>query len=287
MEYFLVDTDFDGGIMTFKLFCDDSHDSTREKRKPGTPPFQPKSYLVAGFFADDETWAHIEPRWRRKNELEGVARYHAAHLNAATYEYDGWKPSRRKTYNIEILRILKSRRHKIHGLSCGIYADDYRHTISADGQIRMGHPFLVCFKTLVATVAAQMEEGGFAPEDRFTVVMDRGDFDDDVVRVFYAMKDNPKFRHGHRLEDCVIGDAETYIGLQTADFVAYETFRLMHEKRKGQNEIRAALKNMLGTTGFFGYVLNEQTFMHMKDAIEADTSIPDGLVIVPPDFDAR
>jgi hypothetical protein len=274
-------------IMIFRLYCDESHDSTNEKKRQGGMPFESKSYVVGGFMSDQDSWGKIESRWKRKNELEGVRRYHAAHLNAGTWEYEGWTKSRRIRYSKEMLRILKNRGRKLHGMSCGLHVDAYRKVISQEGQIKMGHPYLVCFKALIATVAKQMDEGYFPYEDRFAVIVDRGDHDFDAVRVFDAIKGDPQFPHRHRLESCTSASSEALIGLQPADFVAYETFRLMHDKRKGQTEIRAALKTMLGSTAFFGYLLDETVMVRMKDAVDKATCNPDGLVIVPPNLDAR
>jgi hypothetical protein len=105
----------------------------------------------------------------------------------------------------------------------------------------MGHPYLVCFKTCIATIAQQMDFGGFQPEDKFSVVMDKNELDIYAITAFYQMKDNPKFRHSHRLQDCIRGSAESFVGLQAADFIAYETFRLMQGKRVGIMQIRHAL----------------------------------------------
>ncbi len=151
----------------------------------------------------------------------------------------------------------------------------------------MGHPYLVCFKTAIAVVAQQMDEAGYRPEDRFAVIVDRGDFELDAVRVFYAMKDNPKFKYGHRLETCTPGGAEDFIGLQPADFVAYETFRLMHERRKGNTEMRRALATMLGSTGFLCYQFGEKTLNGIKDDVQNLPSDADGFVILPPDMMGR
>jgi hypothetical protein len=273
--------------MIFRFCCDESHDSTNEKKKQGEKPFEPKSYVVGGFMSDEDSWRKIEFKWKRKNELEGLARYHAAHLNAGTWEYDGWTKSRRVRYSKEILRILKNRGRKLHGMSCGMHVDAYRRVINQEGQIKMGHPYLVCFKTLIATVAKQMDEGNFSYEDRFAVFVDRGDHDADAIKAFYKIKDDPQFPHRHRLESCTSATSEALIGLQAADFVAYETFRLMHDKRKGQTEIRAAFKTMLGSTPFFGYLLDEKVMLRMKDYVDSATCFPDGLVIVPPNLDAR
>jgi hypothetical protein len=266
----------------FKFFCDESHDSTNQKRKPGDPPFEPKSYIVSGFLADETVWNKVEREWKRRNDLEGVPRFHAAHLNAGTWEYDGWTKRRRVTYSKDILKVLKAQRKKLHGFSVGMFVDDYRRIISPTGQVKMGHPYLACFKSAIAAVAEQMDYARYPPTDRFAAIIDRGEMESEAVRTFYQMKDNPKFKHGHRLATCTSGSAEDFIGLQPADFVAYETFRLMHDKRNGATQMRAALSNMLGTTGFLGYVFAEKSLNRIKDDVDAMPSEPNGFVVIPP-----
>jgi hypothetical protein len=266
----------------FKFFCDESHDSTNQKRKPGDPPFEPKSYVVSGFFAEEDVWSKIEREWKRRNELEGVLRFHAAHLNAGTREYDGWSKNRRLTYSKEILRILKRQHRKLHGMSVGMFVDEYRRLISPEGQIKLGHPYLVCFKSVIAVVAEQMDYAGYAQSDRFSAIIDRCEFETEAVKAFYGMKDNSMFKYGHRLADCISGDAEEFIGLQPADFLAYETFRLMHGKRKGVTKMRAALGTMLGTNGFLGYAFEEESLNRIKEAVDTMPSVPNGFVVIPP-----
>ena len=96
------------------------------------------------------------------------------------------------------------------------------------------------------------------------------------------MKDNPSFKYGTKLETCTPGDAASFIGLQPADFVAYETFRLMHGKRNGATVIRRALNGMFGTTGFIGDLFDERVFERIKDDVDVTPSAPNGFVIVPP-----
>ncbi len=244
--------------------------------------YEPKSYVVGGFFGDQDSWNKVEKRWKRKNDLEGVPRYHAAHLNGSWWEYDGWSTSRRVRYSKEMLKILKNRGRKLHGISCGMHVDEYRTIISPSGQEKMGPPYLVCFKSVIAAVAEQMDYGGFRPEDQFATVIDRNDYDIEATRIFYEMKDNPAFAYRHRLATCTPGSAEEFIGLQPADFVAYETFRLMHDKRNGTTKIRAALNTMFGTTGFLGYLFGEESLSRIKDAVDATDCKPNGFVVIPP-----
>jgi hypothetical protein len=265
----------------FRFFSDESYDPPKTKRIKGAPPSEPMCYIVGGFIADQRTWEKIEKGWVNKNKRVGVPRYHAAHLNAGTWEFDGWSKGRRLRYSKDLLRILKRQKARLHGLSCGIFVDAYRRIISSEGQEKMGHPYLVCLKTCIATLALHMEYGGFAPEDTFSVVIDRSPLETDAVRTFYAMKDDPNFAYRHRLEACIFGASETLAGLQVADFIAYESFRLMQGKRNGVAEMRRALNGMLDSTGFLGYMFDDETLERNKDGVEATPCKPGGCVILP------
>lgn len=264
-------------IVIFKFYCDESHDSPSSKKT------EPKSYVVGGFFGGQGTWEKVERRWKERNERAGVSRYHASHLNARTWEYEGWTKRQAKIYSKGMLKVLKDQHHDLHGLSCGLFVDAYRRIISPEGQLKMGHPYLVCFKTVIAVVAQQMDEAGYDQNDRFAVIVDRGEFELDAVRAFDAMKGDSKFKFKHRLESCTPGAAEDFLGLQPADFVAYETFRLLHERRKGPVEMRKSLASMLGTTGFLSYQFGEKTLHRIKDSVHNLPCGPDGFIVFPPD----
>jgi hypothetical protein len=152
----------------------------------------------------------------------------------------------------------------------------------------MGHPYLVCFKSVIACVAEQMDYAKFPLGDTFAVVLDQNTeevdgrrLDAEAVRIFYEMKGNQDFKYRHRLETCTPAESRTFIPLQPADFVAYEAHRLMHGKRNGTDKMRAALNSMLGTTNFMCQMFNDTTLLRLKDDIEASKCGPNGLIVIP------
>ena len=272
--------------MIFRFFCDESHDSTNQKRKPGDPVFEPRSFVVGGMFGDDESWSKVEKGWARKNQLEGVARFHASELNARTGEYEGWSKARQVAYSKEMLTILKRPGRRLHGISIGLFVDEYRKIISSEGQTKLGHPYLVCFKTAMTTLASQMDHGGFQPDDQVDVIIDQSELESEALRLFFAMKADPSFRHRHRLANCMAGSAKEFIGLQVADFVAYEAFRLMHGKRTLTDfDMRPSMRAVLGRIGFLGLAFGTETFNRIKEDVDLMPSVPNGFFIVPPYLD--
>lgn len=270
----------------FKFYCDESYDSPNEKRKQGDPPYQPRSHVAAGFFASEPVWSKVEREWDRRNKLEGVSRFHAAHLNAGTWEFDGWTKRRRINYSKELLKILRRQGRKLHGLSIGIFADDYRRIISQEGQVKLGPPHLVGFKTLIAYMASMMDQANYPLEDKMAVIIDRGPYETESVELFYKLKDGQRgFKYRHRLATCTPGSAEEFIGLQPADFIAYETFRLMDGRRKDKTvEIRKPLQGILGINGIMGLALGESLFETIKDDVDNLTCGPNEGLLLPPNL---
>jgi hypothetical protein len=271
-------------LVLFVFACDESYDSPKVKLPPGSPPFKPNTYVVAGFFADEKTWDKIERRWENANARYKVPRFHASHLNAKRHEYEGWTDSQKIRYSKQMLKIMRDQKKKLHAVSCGILADEYRSIINEQGQENLGVPYLVCFKTCIAMIAREMEEGNFPPEDQFAVILDRNELQAEAVETFYGLKDDPAFKYRSRLAGCMPADTEDLTALQPADFIAYESFRLLQNKRNGSEKIRFVLQSMFNTNGFSGYYFGSEQFKNMKEPIESSTHGPNKFVIIPPPY---
>jgi hypothetical protein len=266
--------------MLFFFCCDESYDSPKEKLPKGSPPYQPKTYVVAGFFADANTWERIQRRWENANARYKVPRFHASHLNAKRHEYEGWTNPQKIRYSKKMLEIMRDQKKKLHAVSCGLLADEYRSIINEKGRENLGVPYLACFKTCIAMIAKEMKD--FPPEDQFGVFLDRNDLEMEAVEIFYGLKDDPGFPYRSRLAQCAPADSKEVPALQPADFIAYETFRLLQSKRKGDENIRLVLQSMFKTNGFSGYYFGSEQFKNMKEPIESSPHGPNKFVIIPP-----
>lgn len=269
----------------FKFFCDESYDSDP---KTGTgmvfyenvqrPLYIPRIYVVGGFFSDEYTWAEIERRWRQENERVGVKRYHAANVNARSGEFEGWEKDKQILYSKNLIQILRDQRRKLHALSCSIWASDYYRIINDEGRRKLGRPYVACFKSCVATIAREMEIRDFEPEDKFAVVLERNDFEDEAVEVFYTMKDTKEWPYHHRLATCAPGSYEDFVPLECADLIAYETFRLIHDGAK-DDKVRKALRLMFDANGFLGYGFEPDALKILKAPLEEAVCVDNGFVV--------
>jgi len=281
----------------FTFYCDESYDSDPHQDSgqvlvSAKKKFTPKTFVVGGFFADEITWGKINRSWDWKNHRVGVSSFHASPLNARQGEYDGWGKNRQIRYAKDMLHILKKQGLRLHAISCGMLVRDYQRIISERGRECLGCPYIACFKTCVAMIARGMNDprGEFYPEDQFAVVLDRSDWQTEAGDIFYKMKDAAVFRDRNRLATCTPASSEEITELQTADLIAYETFKLLHSAKGGILKARRSLESMFDTNGFQGLYYGGETLERMKPQIEAAATAgcaPNGFIInLAPEWDA-
>ena len=279
----------------FKFFCDESYDSDPHQDSErilhaAKEPYVPRTYVVGGFFSNEIVWGKIKRSWDWKNKRVGVPGFHASHLNARDHEYEGWGKNRQIRYAKYMLGILKRQGLDLHAVSCGMLVRDYEQIISAQGRRNLGHPYIACFKTCLAMIARGMNDprGGFYPEDQFAVVLDRNDLQSEAVDIFYKMKDSIVFHDRNRLATCIPGVAEDVTELQTADLIAYDTFKLLHEAKDGVMKARKSLESMFNKNGFQGLYYGKDTLETIKPKLEAAVDCaPNGFIInLVPGWDA-
>jgi hypothetical protein len=253
------------------FYCDESYSSSK-----------PNAYVIAGFIASERVWEKIERAWGRKNDRIGVTRFHASHLNALDNEFEGWTPQRSKRYTKSLIKILQKPKRDLHAASVGILRKDYERIISEDGRKKFGNPYIVCFKECVTLIAQEMYKGGWEPDDKFSVIFDRNDFQAEAQEVFFKMKDSTHWPASRHLGTCAPGSAEGYIPLQAADLIAYETFRLLQSKISGNEKLRKALGKLLPKNGFSGYYYEPELLQDIKETIENAQVEPNGFIAIHP-----
>ncbi len=280
----------------FRLYCDESCDSDPHQDSErilhaAKEPYIPRTYVVGGFFSNEIVWGKVKRSWDWKNKRIGVSRFHASHLNARDYEYEGWGKNRQIRYAKDMLRILKNQGLDLHAVSCGVLCRDYDQIISEQGRRCLGNSYIACFKTCIAMIARGMNDprGGFYPDDQFAVVLDRHEFQTEAVDIFYKMKDTVVFEDRNRLATCTPASSEQVTELQTADLIAYETFRLLHSAKGGILKARKSLESMFDKNGFQGLYYGKDTLEKIKPKLEAAAEAgcaPNGFIInLTPEWD--
>jgi len=257
------------------FYCDESYDS---KKKVSD------TYVVGGIVADHITWGLIEKRWQAKNDRARVPLFHASHLNAHTYEFNGWTRQRSKRYAQSLCKILRDQKRHIQVVSVGLLNKEYQKIISDEGRKKLGHPYIVCFKECMILIAEEMGRW-WKPEDKFSVILEENPFQDEAIKLFNEMKKQKQWPNHIHLGACAAGAKGEYIALQPADLIAYETFRLIHEKHYGQQKVRKALEKLFPSNGFSGFYYDAGELEYIKDKVESAQVAPNGFIgIHPPSY---
>jgi hypothetical protein len=272
-----------GYLMIFEFHCDLSYDGSPEGNVKGKT-HEPNTYVFGGFFSSVSTWGNVEKKWTAINADYKVSRFHAAHLNSKTHEYKGWDDPKKVAYSKELIGAVHDEGNRMYGVTCGLFADEYRKIISEKGRRKIGSPYLACFNSCVTRVARMMDESGpgnILPEDKFAVLIDPDDGYLEAVESFYRMKENPTFLHRARLATCAPLKMEECVAMQPADLIAYETFKRLHAQRKRKGEIRYVLKALMKENIVNESYIGAATLRRMKDQIESTPSGNGQLIIFP------
>jgi hypothetical protein len=259
-------------VAVFRFFCDESYDSDPKTGTgmpfytPGIakPSYVPRIFVVAGFFCNELQWNDVEARWRTENIRAGVKRYHGAHVNARTGEFDGWSKEQQIEYSKNLTAILLDQGRCLHAISCAMWSSDYYRIIDEEGRRKLGIPYIACFKSCIALIAQEMEIRGFPSEDKFAVILDPNEWEDQAIEVFYKMKDTAEWPYRHRLATCAPGSTEGFVPLESADLIAYETFRLIYYGATG-DKIRKVLRSMFSTMDFLAIHWTLRHYCNLKN----------------------
>ena len=92
-------------LLIFEFHCDLSYDGNPEGNAKGKP-HESNTYVFGGFFSSPSTWSIVEKKWDAINKKYDVPRFHGAHLNSKTYEYEGWDDPQKIAYSKELLSAV-------------------------------------------------------------------------------------------------------------------------------------------------------------------------------------
>lgn len=266
-------------MVMWGFYSDLSYDGSPPGNASGT--HTPTTYVFAGVLARAEHWAAIEDGWNATNMEFDVPRFHAAHLNGRTYEYQGWTRQRAKDYSAKLLRVLNECGPLMVFVS-GLHVDHFTRILSETSRRKLGTPYQVCFNSCVASIASMMDTCSFASADRFSVLVDKDDGYETVVKSFMDMKGNQSFANRSRLGTCTPALMEEVVALQAGDLVAYEWFKWFNTRGRKAGTIRQILVPMIQRHIVIERYWDEKNLLIMRDRIESE-SVGDGqLIIVPP-----
>jgi hypothetical protein len=164
----------------------------------------------------------------------------------------------------------------------GVHADFFNQILSEKSRRKLGNPYQLCFNSCMAKIASMMDECRFPEADRFSVIVDKDDGYEIVVKGFLDMKNNSKLPNRSRLGTCTPAFMEDVVALQTGDLIAYEWFKWLSTRGRKVGEIRTILVPIIKRHIVVERYWDEKNLLLLRDRIESETAEDGQLIIVPP-----
>jgi hypothetical protein len=197
--------------------------------------FNGRTMCVGGFLAHERVWRKIEAKWKERIAYENrksakigcppISRYHAtdcANLKREFAPENGWDVPRQIKLTKRWIEIIQQQ--KPAGIVMGGGASGFlKHFTSDTERWREG---LYYFSIIMCLYhVADLMEGTY-PNEKVTVFYDRGKFSGMADLAYRSLMDDSRNAHVAKYFSSMAPVGwEDFIGLQLADFMAYEGFR--------------------------------------------------------------
>jgi Protein of unknown function (DUF3800) len=206
---------------------------------------------VGGWIANELEWKRLETRWQKRIDFENshsgpdqqITRYHASHLNAFDHEFKNWDKVRSLQFSKKLIHMLSMRKMGAIAMACDM--DAIREVFPKGDEADMKRrTYVLCIKQLMVDIAHAMED--YFPGDTVVLVHDHGDWDEQALKGYNLMIDDPAWKYRSLFEGLMPKTGKDSVGLQAADMIAYEVFRGVKDKTKNPDvAMRGAIQEML------------------------------------------
>ena len=196
-------------------------------------------YVLSAFYTIPRHWQKILREWLGMVHRYRVTAFHATDCANGAKEFDGWSNLRRKKMFRNLINIL-TRHSGLEGCSAAVLIADYKDVVYPEADQLFGGPKLLAFQLLILEVAKRAGQP-------VAFVMDKPSKGWGAVEeIFGRTKSEVKTRiWANHLQSVTPGDIRTFPAIQTADLLAYETYRELAEKEKAKGGPRRRLRRSL------------------------------------------
>lgn len=224
------------------------------------------SYVLSAFYTTPKHWQKIIREWLGMVHRYKVNAFHATDCANGAKEFRGWSKLRRKKMFRNLVDIL-SRHSSLGGCSACIVLNDYKEVVYPEAHELFGGPKLLTFQLLTLEVVKRANQP-------VAFIVDKpskgwGAFDD----IFEKTKKLSRMRHwANNLHSLTPGDKDTFPALQTADLLAYETYRELSERVKTgpRRKIRKSLKRLIVEKSLSGPYFDKKGLLSLMEECKKD-----------------
>jgi hypothetical protein len=206
---------------------------------------------VGGWIANELEWKKLETHWQKRIDFENahsepnqrISRFHASHLNAFDHEFENWDKARSLRFSKKLIHMLSLRKMGAIAIACDM--DAIREVFPKGDEVALKRrTYVLCIKQLMVEIAHTIE--AYFPDDTVLLMHDHGDWDEQALRGYNLMIDDPAWKYRGLFEGITPKTGKASVGLQAADMIAYEVFRGVKDRTKNPDAaMRGATQEML------------------------------------------
>jgi hypothetical protein len=195
-------------------------------------------FLVVGCYASPvANWEALEPEWQAVLErydirlINNIRVFRSADFSNPAGPYAHWSQDRRRSFSVDLISVIRERVQ--FGAACRIVKADYEESFPPNHPIS---PFEICFSYCIRLICNWPEQ--FPVRDELAFIAERGTEHSSSILKSYELfcKSNVRdlpFNLGS------LQFAEKSLSpLQTADLIAYESYRELERKLEGLSHSR-------------------------------------------------
>ncbi len=205
---------------------------------------------VGGWIGNELEWKRLESRWQKRIDFENahhqsnqqITRFHASHLNARDQEFKNWTQEMSISFSKKLIGLAAKRSM---GAVCIVADMDALKEVFPEGDPNRQHStYALCIKQMMVEIGHIIRE--FFPGDQVLLIHDHGNWDAEALDGYNKMVNDANWEPRNLFVGLSPMTGKQSVGLQVADLIAYEIFRMAKAKEALSTDgMRGAMREII------------------------------------------
>jgi hypothetical protein len=208
-----------------------------------------RTFNFGGWLGREDEWTRLESQWSRRLQLERrkhgkLDRFHAAHCNGQKEDYLHWSQTDRTEHTKALLRIIA--RRGVAAVCAGIDLTAMLEVYPNDRKDPLAAAYDITVKQLMMMIARHVKNKS---SYQVAIIHDWANEYNKVINAAWTKrKDDSRWPQVNRdlFISCTPMKWTSRIALQSADLIAYDTFKLLDGTIHSTPRMRKSLQSLIG-----------------------------------------
>lgn len=232
--------------------------------------------VVAGFVSSARDWDDFSVKWLTRLRDDDLPYFHASEFATSSGIFKGWREQepRRQALCRDLIEIVIG--HVFRLFVQGVKPKELSTFFTKEQRAQFNiNAYALCGRTCVADLARSGLISDIAPE----LVFESGDLGKGKLTELLLTHGypEPSFRPGKKPQQTPLGRVEPFVPLQAADWLAYESFRLLKKDSADRDTwrwpMRQFFQRLPGVLGFWDKTGLERVKVDL-DALDSGNAAP-------------